>query len=236
MKDLRRKQIVSIQYYNSPCGEIILASAGDCLCLCDWNKMPCAERNKHRLMRLLNAECIIAPSAVLEETKKELDEYFAGKRHTFEIPLHPVGTVFQKTSMASLTWNSVWRNKNLQRDCTKDKQDERYKGCGTSHRCQWHQHSHPLPSRHWHQPLTDRIRRRHRGKKITTEYRMSKYALWLNLQLNFYYFWTQRKLNKLINSISLFEKAKLDILLPIAVQLLLERHYCAPRRALLCHK
>lgn len=58
--------------------------------------MPCAERNKHRLMRLLNAECIIAPSAVLEETKKELDEYFAGKRHTFEIPLHPVGTVFQK--------------------------------------------------------------------------------------------------------------------------------------------
>lgn len=96
MKDLRRKQVISIQYYNSPCGEIILASAGDCLCLCDWNKMPCAERNKHRLMRRLNAECIIAPSAVLEETKKELDEYFAGKRHTFEIPLHPVGTVFQK--------------------------------------------------------------------------------------------------------------------------------------------
>ena len=28
--------------------------------------------------------------------KKELDEYFAGKRHTFEIPLHPVGTDFQK--------------------------------------------------------------------------------------------------------------------------------------------
>ena len=96
MKDLRRKQVVFIQYYNSPCGEIILASAGDCLCLCDWNKMPCAEHNKHRLIRLLNAECIIAPSAILEETKKELDEYFAGKRHTFEIPLHPVGTVFQK--------------------------------------------------------------------------------------------------------------------------------------------
>ena len=141
-----------------------------------------------------------------------------------------------KTSMASLTWNSVWRNKNLQRDCTKDKQVEMYKGCSTSHRCQWHQHSHPLPSRHWHQPLTDRIRRRHRGKKITAEYRMPKYALWLNQQLNFYNFWTQRKLNKLINSISPFEKAKLGILLPIAVQLLLERHYCAPRRALLCHK
>ena len=35
-------------------------------------------------------------------------------------------------------------------------------------------------------------------------------------------------MNKLINSISPFEKAKLDILLPIAVQLLLERDNCAP--------
>lgn len=39
-------QQVNIQYYNSPCGEIILASVGDELCLCDWNEMPCAERNK----------------------------------------------------------------------------------------------------------------------------------------------------------------------------------------------
>lgn len=45
-------QQVNIQYYNSPCGEIILASVGDELCLCDWNEMPCAERNKLRLFRL----------------------------------------------------------------------------------------------------------------------------------------------------------------------------------------
>ena len=44
-------QQVNIQYYNSPCGEIILASVGDELCLCDWNEMPCAERNKLRLLQ-----------------------------------------------------------------------------------------------------------------------------------------------------------------------------------------
>ena len=173
MKDLRRKQVVFIQYYNSPCGEIILASAGDCLCLCDWNKMPCAERNKHRLMRLLNAECIIAPSAVLEETKKELDEYFAGKRHTFEIPLHPVGTVFQKQvwqALLEIPYGETRTYKEIAQKINK------MKGIRA------------VAQRHWHQPLTDRIRRRHRGKKITAEYRMSKYALWLNLQLNFYYF------------------------------------------------
>ena len=90
------KQQVNIQYYNSPCGELILASVGDELCLCDWNEKPCAERNKQRLVRYLNAEFSIESSPVLEQTQQELDEYFAGKRKTFDIPLHPVGTDFQK--------------------------------------------------------------------------------------------------------------------------------------------
>ena len=89
------KQKVNIQYYDSPCGEIVLASVGDELCLCDWNFMPCAEKNRRRLVRLLNAEFVMEPSAVLEQTKKELDEYFARKRTSFDIPLHPVGTEFQ---------------------------------------------------------------------------------------------------------------------------------------------
>ena len=46
-------QQVNIQYYYSPCGEIILASVDDELCLCDWNEMPCAERNKLRLLRYM---------------------------------------------------------------------------------------------------------------------------------------------------------------------------------------
>ena len=90
------KQTVHIQYYASPYGELILASVGYELCLCDWNEKSCAERNKHRLERLLNADFVMASSAVLEQTKRELDEYFAGKRKSFDIPLHPVGTDFQQ--------------------------------------------------------------------------------------------------------------------------------------------
>ncbi len=91
------KQTVNTQYYDSPCGKLILASIGDELCLCDWNGMPCAERNKRRLERLLDADFISTSSSiVLEQTKKELDEFFAGERKTFDIPLHPIGTDFQK--------------------------------------------------------------------------------------------------------------------------------------------
>ena len=96
------KQPVCIQYYDSPCGQIVLASAGEKLCLCDWNGKPCAERNKRRLVRLLNAELKEEPSAVLLRTKAQLDEYFAGGRRTFDIPLHPVGTDFQKR-----VWNAL---------------------------------------------------------------------------------------------------------------------------------
>lgn len=90
------KQTVCVQYYSSPCGEIILASIGDKLCLCDWSDKPCAERNKRRLVRMLGAELREEPSEVLLRTKAQLDEYFAGGRKSFDIPLLPVGTDFQK--------------------------------------------------------------------------------------------------------------------------------------------
>ena len=90
------KQTLHVQYYDSPCGTLVLASIGEELCLCDWHGMPCAERNRRRLGRLLNATFVTASSPVLERTKQELDEYFAGKRRNFDLPLHPVGTDFQK--------------------------------------------------------------------------------------------------------------------------------------------
>ncbi len=91
---------VNVQYYPSPCGELVLASVGDELCLCDWKSHPCAERNMRRLSRLLGAEFREESSPVLERVKTELDEYFAGSRTSFDIPLHPVGTPFQM---------SVWK-------------------------------------------------------------------------------------------------------------------------------
>ena len=93
---------VNIQYYNSPCGEIILASMGDELCLCDWNEMPCSERNKLRLSRYMKAVFKIETSPILELSKKQLNEYFTGSRRTFDIPLHPIGTDFQKKVWGAL--------------------------------------------------------------------------------------------------------------------------------------
>ncbi len=91
---------VNVQYYLSPCGELVLACVGDELCLCDWKSQPCACRNMRRLERLLGAQFREESSPILERAKVELDEYFAGGRTSFDIPLHPVGTPFQM---------SVWK-------------------------------------------------------------------------------------------------------------------------------
>lgn len=43
-----------------------------------------------------------AADALLQKTKTELDEYFAGKRKTFDVPLQMEGTDFQKKVWAAL--------------------------------------------------------------------------------------------------------------------------------------
>ena len=93
---------VNIQHYDSPCGRLVLASLGDELCLCDWDDNPCAERNMRRLARCTNASFKTETSSVLEETKRQLDEYFACKRKSFEIQLRMVGTDFQHE-----VWNAL---------------------------------------------------------------------------------------------------------------------------------
>ena len=44
----------------------------------------------------MNVEFTMASSAVIEQTVNQLDDYFAGHLTAFNIPLHPVGTDFQR--------------------------------------------------------------------------------------------------------------------------------------------
>ena len=93
---------ISLQHYDSPCGRLVLASFADRLCLCDWSDNPFAERNRRRIEKYLKATSRTETTSVLEETKRQLDEYFAGKRKAFDIQLCLVGTDFQHK-----VWNAL---------------------------------------------------------------------------------------------------------------------------------
>lgn len=98
-----------------PVGQIILGAMGGKLCLCDWKNSRRRMQNTNRIKRLLKAELVDITSvqekpellaeasalqdslSILDKTEKELAEYFAGSRKSFDIPLLLVGTDFQKS-------------------------------------------------------------------------------------------------------------------------------------------
>jgi len=94
---------IAIQYWQSPVGELILGSYDDKLCLADWRYRKQRERIDRRLKTSLDADYVENSSTVIERTIAQLEEYFAKERKSFDIPLLPVGTKFQKSVWKGLT-------------------------------------------------------------------------------------------------------------------------------------
>jgi methylated-DNA-[protein]-cysteine S-methyltransferase len=93
---------ISTTYFKTPYGELILGSFDDKLCLADWRYRKMRIAIDSRLQKNLEANYIWESSAIIEDTKKQLLEYFNKERREFDIPLLFVGTDFQKK-----VWNSL---------------------------------------------------------------------------------------------------------------------------------
>ncbi len=91
------KNKIQIQHYLSPCGELLLGSLGEKLCLCNWTKEKHPGRVDKRLQTLLKAEYEEKESAITQEAARQLNEYFRHERKQFTVPLLFAGTDFQKS-------------------------------------------------------------------------------------------------------------------------------------------
>ena len=91
---------INIQYYKTKYGHFILGSYGTKLCMLDFKYRKMRTTVDNRLKKGLNAQFVEQNSDIIEETKKQLNEYFNIERKTFDIPILTVGTDFQK---------SVWK-------------------------------------------------------------------------------------------------------------------------------
>jgi len=103
----KNRRILTV-HYQAPCGEMLLGSLGDRLCLCDWTHELHPGRVANRLRRILKAESEdcgqisgdtpgqSAFPEILLRTVRELDEYFRGERKEFDLPLLLAGSEFQK--------------------------------------------------------------------------------------------------------------------------------------------
>lgn len=97
---------IEYQYYKTPYGELMLASYDNQFCLCDWRYRKMRERIDNRLTKGLKARFIEKDNDILKNTRRQLEEYFAGERQEFDVPLLMVGSEFQKH-----VWNELIRVK-----------------------------------------------------------------------------------------------------------------------------
>ncbi len=87
---------IEFQYYDSPCGEMIIGSYEEQLCLCDWRYRKMRLKIDYRISTGLNTSFVQKNSTVITQTIHQLNCYFNKGLHYFAIPILEVGTPFQK--------------------------------------------------------------------------------------------------------------------------------------------
>ena len=95
-----KNNIINIQTFSAPCGELLLGSFNYKLCLCEWNTTTRLTTTGRRVKGYLKADFEVCTDGTIENAKKQLEEYFEGKRKVFDLPLLHLGTEFQQ---------KVWR-------------------------------------------------------------------------------------------------------------------------------
>lgn len=89
--------MIYLQYFQSPYGELVLGESGGELCLCDWKYRKMRDQVDARIQNGLQAEFKLEETDLLNETKSQLNEYFAKERTVFDLPILLVGSDFQKS-------------------------------------------------------------------------------------------------------------------------------------------
>lgn len=93
---------IKIAYHKTKYGELIIGSYKEKLCLCDWRYRKMRESIDKRIKTSLGSEFELETTDVILETIKQLNEYFEQKRKIFDLPLHLVGTDFQRKEWDAL--------------------------------------------------------------------------------------------------------------------------------------
>lgn len=87
--------LIHLHTHPTPCGNLTLGSYNGQLCLCDWESSRHPGKALARIRRELNTKCEYSLTETIQTAIKQLDEYFACQRTSFDLPLLFIGTPFQ---------------------------------------------------------------------------------------------------------------------------------------------
>ncbi|MBB4805242.1 AraC family transcriptional regulator of adaptative response/methylated-DNA-[protein]-cysteine methyltransferase [Chryseobacterium defluvii] len=89
-------ETIHLKILKTPLGDMIACAVDQGICLLEFTDRKNKEKQFTSLSKTLNAEIVEKEHPHFKQLEEELNEYFEGKRHQFEVPLFVTGTEFQK--------------------------------------------------------------------------------------------------------------------------------------------
>ncbi len=89
-------EIIYRKIIQTPLGEMAACAVDQGICLLEFTDRKNVEKQFTSLSKALKAEIKEGEHSHFQQLEKELAEYFAGNRISFEVPLHTTGTEFQE--------------------------------------------------------------------------------------------------------------------------------------------
>ena len=94
--------VVTVGRIPTPLGLILAGATAEALCLLEFVDRRALPNQVQRVRRRLGATFVPGTTELIRRTKLQLDEYFAGVRRHFDIPLAEAGSDFQREVWESL--------------------------------------------------------------------------------------------------------------------------------------
>jgi len=97
-----RRQVVTVTCIPTPLGPLIAAASDQAIHLVEFVDRIRLDKQIRRIEDGLDAHFIPGSSLLLARLEVEIGEYFSGERRDFTVPIHPVGTEFQRRVWSAL--------------------------------------------------------------------------------------------------------------------------------------
>lgn len=110
--------VILMSRLTTPLGSMFVAATEQGICLLEFTDRKMLETELRDLQKLLHSTILVGENTHIRQLKRELEEYFEGKRQVFEGALHAPGTDFQKRVWEALLEVPYGKTSTYQRQAT----------------------------------------------------------------------------------------------------------------------
>ena len=98
----RHQSMITLSQFSTPLGPMYAGASDKGLCFLEFTDRKMIDGQIEQLQKQMKAKFVKGKSTILDRVETQLEEYFAGERRDFDLPLDVRGTDFQKLAWEAL--------------------------------------------------------------------------------------------------------------------------------------